>query len=113
MGSPISIAVLVPFHLLPCRVQHPRGACPSRENIMGEISGCMGQRFERIRLEFLLRKARPGVLSFVPASIGRWGDVNPAIRAQDDVGILGIDRMGTRGLSCECRHQNRPMQMEG
>ncbi len=82
------------------------------KEVMKELSTYMGPRFERICLEFLLRKARLGALPFVPASIGRWWGVNPAIRAQDDVDILAIDRTGTRGIFCECKYRNHPMPME-
>ena len=37
---------------------------------------------------------------------------NPAIRQQDDVDILALDKKRTKAIFCECKFRNRPMPME-
>ncbi|MCD8156181.1 MAG: DUF234 domain-containing protein, partial [Clostridiales bacterium] len=44
--------------------------------------------------------------------IGKWWGNNPAIRAQDDVDLLALNKNKTEGIFCECKFKNRPMPME-
>lgn len=80
--------------------------------IMASINDYMGPIFESICQEYLLRQAKERTLPFIPDKVGKWWGTNPALKAQDDVDLLAIDRTGTEALFCECKYQNRPMPME-
>ena len=82
------------------------------EEVIGEISDFMGLTFEDICKQYLIRQAKAKKLPFVPFYIGKWWGNNPAIRAQDDVDILALNKKKTEGLFCECKFTNKPMQME-
>ena len=88
------------------------GAEDAARDIMDGISDYMGPAFESVCQEYLFRQAKKRALPFVPAAIGKWWGTNPALKAQDDVDILAVDRTGTEALFCECKYQNRPMPME-
>ena len=57
-------------------------------------------------------KRRLRKLPFVPAHIGKWQGTNPAIKAQDDVDLLALNKTGTAAIFCECKFTGRPMPME-
>lgn len=80
--------------------------------IMEEINEYMGPVFETICMQYLTGMAQKGELPFVPYTIGKWWGNNPAIRQQDDVDILALDKKGTKGIFCECKYRNKPMPME-
>lgn len=94
------------FQIVPCG--EPGG---SKKGIY-EINDYMGPVFEDICRQYLIRRARDGTLPFTPYVIGKWWGNNPAIRAQDDVDLLALDRKGERGIFVECKFRNRPMAME-
>lgn len=82
------------------------------EEIMDEINDYMGPVFEEICRQYLMRIARKGKLPFVPYALGKWWGNNPAIKAQDDIDILGLDKKSQKGIFVECKFRNRPMPME-
>ena len=81
-------------------------------DIMDGLSDYMGPVFETICQEYLLRQAKKRALPCVPAAIGKWWGTNPALRAQDDVDILALDRTDSEALFCECKYTSLPMPME-
>ncbi len=82
------------------------------DEIMEGINDYMGPVFEDICRQYLVRRAKGGILPFVPHSIGKWWGNNPVIKAQDDVDLLALDRKGERGIFVECKFRNRPMGMD-
>ncbi|MCD8110319.1 MAG: ATP-binding protein [Clostridiales bacterium] len=88
------------------------GASDAADEIMDNISDFMGLAFEDICRQYLIRQAKLRKLPFVPAYIGKWWGNNPAIRAQDDIDLLALDKNRTEGIFCECKFKNRPMPME-
>ena len=79
------------------------------EEIMKDISNLMGDAFEKVCSEYLIRQAKAGKLEFVPYKMGKWWGNNPHIKAQDDVDILLIDRTGKKALFVECKFTNKKM----
>ena len=88
------------------------GAEDASQEIWDEISEFMGLSFEEICKQYLIRQAKQKKLPFVPAYIGKWWGNNPAIKAQDDVDLLALNRKKTEGIFCECKFTNKPMPME-
>lgn len=82
------------------------------DEIMEEMNDYMGSIFEEICRQYLVRRAKKGELPFVPYTIGKWWGNNPAIKAQDDVDILALDKKNERAIFCECKFRNQPMRME-
>lgn len=82
------------------------------DEIMEGINDYMGPVFEDICRQYLVRRAKGGILPFVPHAIGKWWGNNPVIKAQDDVDLLALDRKGERGIFVECKFRNRPMGMD-
>ena len=85
------------------------GVESAAKEIMDDISNLMGDVFEKICAEFLIRQAKAGKLDFIPYKMGKWWGNNPSIKAQDDVDILLIDRTGKKALFVECKFTNKKM----
>lgn len=77
--------------------------------IMSDISNLMGDAFEGICKEYLMRQAKNRKCPFIPFSIGKWWGNNPSIKAQDDVDVLAIDRSGKKAIFMECKFTSNPM----
>ena len=88
------------------------GADKAADEIMGDISNYMGPVFEEVCRQYLVRQAKAGRLPFVPYVISKWWGNNPAIRAQDDVDLLALDKKKEKGVFVECKFRSRPMAME-
>ena len=88
------------------------GEKDAAEEIMDTISEFIGLAFEDICKQYLICQAKFKKLPFVPFYIGKWWGNNPAIRAQDDIDILAMNKKKTEGIFCECKFTNRPMPME-
>lgn len=88
------------------------GTSDAAKEIIDDISDFMGLAFEDICKQYLIRQAKLRKLPFVPAKIGKWWGNNPAIKAQDDVDLLALNKKRTEGIFCECKFTNRPMPME-
>lgn len=88
------------------------GVKDASQEIMEDIPNYMGVAFEEICRQYLIRQAKEKRLPFIPAEIGKWWGNNPAIRAQDDVDLLALNKKKTEGLFCECKYTGRPMPME-
>lgn len=82
------------------------------DEIMENLNDYMGPVFEDICRQYMMRLGRERKLPFVPYKIGKWWGNNPAIRAQDDVDILALDRRKEKAVFCECKFRNRKMPME-
>lgn len=85
------------------------GSKTAAGEIMKGISDYMGDAFEGICLEYMVRMATKGKLPFVPYKIGKWWGNNPYIKAQDDVDILMIDKSGKKGIFVECKFTSSKM----
>ena len=88
------------------------GAKDASFEIMEDIPNFMEMAFEEICRQYLIRQAKKKCLPFIPAEIGKWWGNNPAIRAQDDVDLLALNKKKTEGIFCECKYTGRPVPME-
>ena len=77
--------------------------------IMQDLSNFMGDIFEDICKEYIIRLAKERKLPFVPYHLGKWWGNNPEIKAQDDVDLLAIDRNGKEAIFIECKFTSQPM----
>ena len=85
------------------------GANDAASEIMKDISNLMGEAFEEICKEYMIRLARQRKLPFIPFHLGKWWGNNPIIKAQDDVDLLAVDRSGKKALFAECKFTSQPM----
>lgn len=63
---------------------------------MQDISNLMGDVFEEICKEYMIRLTKERKLPFILYHLGKWWGSNPVIKAQDDVDLLAIDRSGRK-----------------
>lgn len=80
--------------------------------ILDEINDYMGPIFEDICRQYLIRLAKERKLPFVPYAIGKWWGNNPAIKAQDDIDVLALDKKSEKAIFVECKFRNKEMPME-
>ncbi len=85
------------------------GASEASAEIMKDISNLMGDVFEDICKEYIIRLAKKRKLPFIPFHLGKWWGTNPAIKEQDDVDLLAIDRTGKKAIFIECKFTSQPM----
>lgn len=85
------------------------GAKDASEEIMNDISNLMGDAFEEICKEYIIRLAKQRKLPFIPYYLGKWWGTNPTIKAQDDVDLLAVDKTGKRAIFIECKFTSQPM----
>ena len=64
----------------------------------------MGQVFEKVCRDYLMRKNAKGELPFLFTSIGRWWGTDPASHEQVEIDIIADD--GRDYLLCECKWTN-------
>lgn len=88
------------------------GEDESSKKIMEGMSDYMGNIFEQICTEYMVRLARKGQLPFVPKSIGRWWGNNPKKRMQDDIDILCLNGNGSEAIFCECKFRNEAFDIK-
>lgn len=77
------------------------------DEIWENINDYMGLVFEDICHQYIRNQAKAGNLPFIPFYLGKWWGNNPAIKAQDDVDILGLSKNKEKGIFCECKFTNR------
>lgn len=69
-----------------------------------QLSNYMGQAFEQICTQYLIRENSKGSLPFVFGSIGRWWGNNPNKKRQEEIDILAIDE--DNAIFGECKWKN-------
>ena len=85
------------------------GAKEASKEIMDDISNLMGDAFEDICKEYIIRLAKQRKLPFIPYHLGKWWGTNPVIKAQDDVDLLAVDKTGKKAIFIECKFTSQPM----
>lgn len=70
------------------------------------ISDFMGEAFEQICCQYMIRRAKERNLPFVPRTVGKWWGNNPAKKKQDDIDVLLLDKKNESGIFCECKFRN-------
>lgn len=88
------------------------GAREAANEIMDDISNLMGDAFEGICKEYLIRQAKKRSLPFIPYFIGKWWGTNAALKAQDNVDVLALDKNKTKAIFVECKFTSKPMPLE-
>ena len=81
------------------------------EEIEAMLPDYMGLVFEDICRQFFVHLAKKSELPFIPFEIGKWWGNNPAIKAQDDIDIVGLSKNKKSAFFCECKFRNSPMEM--
>ena len=76
------------------------------DEIIENINDYMGPIFETVCQQYLVEKVQSGDLPVVPYYFGKWWGNNPAIKAQDDVDILALNKAKDKGIFCECKFKN-------
>ena len=82
------------------------------QEIFDNLSPFMGQLFEKICTQYLIRLARQRRLPFIPHTIGRWWGSNPKTRKEDDIDILALDAHKQSAIFCECKYRHKPFGMD-
>ncbi len=85
------------------------GTKEASKEITKDISNLMGNAFEKIGKEFIIRLAKQRKLPFIPYHLGKWWGTNPAIKAQGDVDLLAIGRSGKEAIFIECKFTSQPI----
>ena len=85
------------------------GPDSAAKEIMDDLPNLMGDAFEKICQEYMIRLAKKGKLPFVPHSTGRWWGNNPVAKSQDDVDILMLSKNRKKGIFVECKFTSKPM----
>lgn len=80
------------------------------KNIKPYMNEYLGEIFEDICIQFLLRMNKKFKLPFVFQSIGRWWGNNPLKKRQEEIDILALDK--ENALFGECKWRNEKLDMD-
>lgn len=72
----------------------------------------VGQQFEDICLQWLIRQCRDGLLDFHPTALGSWWGTDPATREQTDIDIVMADSYDGKLLLGESKWRNTVNETE-
>lgn len=86
------------------------GSVVWNKRIQPDLSHYMGKAFEKIGVEYLLRKNTDGQLPFLFTQIGRWWGNNRQERKEEEIDIVAKD--GGNYLFCECKWRNERTGIE-
>lgn len=75
-----------------------------------DYSHYMGQVFERICRDYLLRQNSKGALPILFTEIGRWWGTNPKSHEQVEIDLVAKE--GNTYLFCECKWTNEPVDLQ-
>lgn len=66
----------------------------------------VGQQFETICLQWLVRRNAQGELPFIATRFGKWWGADPVVREQTDIDVIAADPIDKRVLLGECKWRN-------
>ncbi|PLS31958.1 ATPase [Bifidobacterium margollesii] len=76
------------------------------------FSTYVGQQFETICLQWVLRAGRAEQLPLLPAQTGKWWGNNPIKREETDIDVVAADPFDKKLLLGECKWRNRVNETE-
>ncbi len=85
------------------------------ERVEQGIPEFMGQTFESICAQWIIKQAKVGEFPVLPASMGRWWGSDPRTKSQEEIDIVVSDNTSEKANSqanslalCECKWRNEP-----
>lgn len=66
----------------------------------------VGQQFESVCLQWLIRRNAKGRLPFIATQFGKWWGTDPVAREQTDIDVVAADPQERRILIGECKWRN-------
>lgn len=73
----------------------------------GVFDTYVGQQFENMCVQWLLRQCRDRHIDFLPTAFGKWWGNDPARREQTDIDVVMADSFNHRVLLGECKWRER------
>lgn len=67
----------------------------------------VGQQFERMCEQWIVRQCQLGKLDFLPTDLGKWWGTDPIAHEQTDIDIVAEDTIHQQLLVAECKWRNR------
>ena len=88
-------------------IESGAGKAVARRVAFGEaFSTHVGQQFEKVCLQWLLRENREGRLPILASSFGSWWGADPSRREQTDIDVIAADQQSKMALFGECKWRN-------
>ncbi len=78
----------------------------------GAFTTFVGQQFEEMCMQWIVRQCRAGRMDFLPTEIGKWWGNDPVAREQTDIDIVMADSINERMLLGECKWRNSVNETE-
>lgn len=78
----------------------------------GAFSTYVGQQFEEMCVQWIVRQCREERMDFLPTEIGKWWGNDPRAREQADIDIVMADSINKRMLIGECKWRNTVNETE-
>lgn len=82
------------------------------DRIMQSLPDFMGQTFEDICLQWILRHNAGNVLPFLVLDAGRWWGPDPSTKRQEEIDIVATGNDPGTMLFCECKWRSVPSGMK-
>lgn len=76
------------------------------------FSTYVGQQFEEMCVQWLVRECREARMAFLPTAIGKWWGNDPQAKAQADIDIVMEDSINKQLLLGECKWRNTVNESE-
>jgi AAA+ ATPase superfamily predicted ATPase len=87
------------------------GASLYTAEIAPDLNRFMGPVFETICAEYIGKANLENRLPFKIRQLGRWWGTNPKTKSEEEIDLIGINDKESKALFCECKYQNRPVDI--
>ena len=88
-------------------VENGDGDIAARTEVFGPaLDTYVGQQFERVTRQWLMRANRAGALPFTASRFGSWWGGNPRTHAQTDIDVIAANPTSEEILLGECKWRN-------
>ena len=82
------------------------------ESVLPQLPDYMGNIFEEMCRNYLQQISVQGKLDFTITKIGRWWGINPKLRQEEEIDIVGVNSLTKCVLLGECKYQNQGIHLE-
>lgn len=106
------LATLAGLGIVERKVPFGENAAAMQSTSGAAFSTYVGQQFEEMCVQWLVRECKEARMAFLPTAIGKWWGNDPQAKAQADIDIVMEDSINKQLLLGECKWRNTVNESE-